>query len=788
MTEEKHLSPLERNNSLSRSMNLSIASGATGTLWAIVCAPQAIFNVFVTNHLGASSAQLGLLVGILSFASVLQLCSIAIYRHLPRRKRFWILTSLIHRLNGPVLALVAFSVFRGGSKETGFAVIVVAMIASWMMANVSSSWWWSWMADLVPISVRARFFGRRSAVSQVVNIGSFFATTVILDAVAEERIFLVYGIVFLIAGAGGVVDILLHVLIPESGSQVAGDRGTVLAGEPSLRVAANGPDAPAGSSARFFAPIVDRNFRRFSLITGMVLFSINVSAPFFGPYVTSPDAIGAPNTWLGIMFVISQLTWISVASGWGAVMDRFGRKPVVMIGLVFTLSWVGYLILSPSNYEIVLPIIALLTGLLAPAFSDGIHQFMLGLTPEKDRLTYIAWYWTICGVVSAGGSVLGGNLDDIFRSRNLSLGFLQIEGFQVVVVTSLVLVGISTIALSRIKEGDAKPVGFVFSRVANPGIFRTFLNIGALARTAYSERVARTLRSIDSSSDEFATDQILDRIQDPDAEVREEAIRALGRLRSPEAADVLLGILNDPASLNRVQAARALGRIGDNRVILVLVDAMVSASDELREACATAIGEIGGEASISFLAELLRSDHSDAVAAGGASAVSRHGVIGAAWELIPRLHRTQNPVLRTQLAIALANILGRPGEFYRYVTGADDQQQARVRKLFHDAERALIRLLSIDQERAVSVFSAAGAGDYDRAMTLLYHLASTADESATTHDPGLGLWRWYLEQTAKADATSSKNRRTEFLVACYFLKARTDRQLDRGNRGVAGPG
>src|SRR6056297_3675450 len=192
--------------SLKRAMNLSIASGAAGTIWVIACAPQAIFNVFLRNNLGATSAQLGLLVGILSFASILQLPSILIYRRLPRRKPFWIVTSVIHRLNGPVLALVAFSVARGGSREQGIAVIFAAMITSWVITNLSSPGWWNWMADLVPIGVRARFFGKRSAVAQIVNVIAFFTTTVALDSAVGDRRFLVYGIVFLVAGIGGVAD------------------------------------------------------------------------------------------------------------------------------------------------------------------------------------------------------------------------------------------------------------------------------------------------------------------------------------------------------------------------------------------------------------------------------------------------------------------------------------------------------------------------------------------------------------------------------------------------------
>lgn len=773
---------------LKRSMNLSIASGAAGTVWMIACAPQAIFNVFVRNGLGASSAQLGLLVGVLSFASILQLPSILIYRRLARRKPFWIVTSTIHRLNGPVLAAVAFAVARGADRRTAISVVFAAMVTSWVITNVSSSGWWNWMADLVPLSVRARFFGRRSAVAQVVNVVAFFVTTVALDSAAGDRQLVVYGVVFAVAGLGGVADILIHVLIPEprreAGSSAAVQAGGV--GPHRTRRAFGEP------GVGFLAPLADRNFLRFAVITGLVLFSINVSAPFFAPYVTNPQTIGAPNTWLGIMFVISQTTWIAVSSGWGTIMDRFGRKPVVMIGLLFTVSWIGYLVVSPVNYVVVLPIIAMVGGVLAPAFWDGINQLMLSLTKEDQRLTYIAWYWTIIGVISAGGSIVGGSLDDFFADRALDLGLFTIEGFRVVVVASLAMVAVSFFVLSRVDEGPVKPVSFVFSRVANPGIFRTFLNIGVLARPDSSERVARTLRSIDSATDDLAAVDVIGRLGDPDPEVREEAVRALGRLRSTEAADALVELLVDRTSGMRVQAARSLGRIGDSRSLPHLIDAMDGASEELREACAAAIGEIGGDASVELLSRLLRGEESDAVAAGGASALSRHGAFEAAWEIVPRLERTRNPVLRTQLAIALANVLGRPGEFYRYVTGSDEQQGSRQRRLVQDAARSAKVILG----RNLALAAGPVPLDPAAALSTLRAIArdSLTDEYASSHgslphdddellratyeaNPRLGLWYWFLNRTLaqQPDRLDPANLRLEMLVALYFLKAAAPR-------------
>ncbi len=764
-------------------MAVSIASGASGTLWVIVGSPQPIFNVFVSNAMSGGSAFLGLLVGILSFAAVFQIPSIFIYSRLRRKKVFWIVTSTIHRLNGFVLAGVAFSVARGGVPSRGLEVILYGMTASWIMTNISASGWWSWMAEIIPDKIRAFFFGRRSSISNIVNIGWFFLVSVVLDAVSGSALFYTYAVIFAIGGLGGLADILLHVLIPELPSPASDDLHEI-------------------SVKDFFEPLKNRNFVGLCLSIGVALFSINVSGPFLAPYITATDAVGAPNTWLGIMFVISQLLWILLSPAWGMVMDRFGRKPVVMIGLLFTLSWIGYLFLNHANYTFILPVIALTGGALAPAFWDGTNQLMLSLTPEKNRLSFVAWYWAAIGVISGGGSIFGGILDSRLRNVRLQLspGF-TLRGLQIVILVSLVLIAFSLLVLSRIKESRGKPVGFVFSVVTNPGVFRTFLNIGTIGRTTESYRVARALRSIEGSTSNLALDEVLSRLEDPDSDVRDEAARALGRIGSPEAFDALVRQLVNPQSTIRSAAARALGRIGDRRALPFLIQAISDPSEDLRDACLYALGEVGGENAAEQLLTVFRRIDSERLVATGAAAVSKLGVLEAAWEIVPRMHETRNPVLRNQLAIALGNLLGKPGEFYQYITGSDSQRESRRNRLFGEAQRNLPNIIRAPRvtsdrfEQLKTQFSADVRNvrgflesqmrreALDLCERIAYRLVSlllpvgTPDdlyvEYAVFVDVRLAIWWWFLQEAKKLVETDHDDSMitTDVFVAIYFLSS-----------------
>ena len=92
--------------------------------------------------------------------------------------------------------------------------------------------------------------------------------------------------------------------------------------------------------------------------------------------------------------------------------------------------------------------------------------------------------------------------------------------------------------------------------------------------------------------DASAADLLTGRLEDPNPLVREEACRALGRIRAASAAPKLRDLLKDGEILVQEAAARALGRLGDAEsagdLCALLEDAHQSVS--LRAAAAEALG------------------------------------------------------------------------------------------------------------------------------------------------------------------------------------------------------
>jgi hypothetical protein len=221
-----------------------------------------------------------------------------------------------------------------------------------------------------------------------------------------------------------------------------------------------------------------------------------------------------------------------------------------------------------------------------------------------------------------------------------------------------------------------------------------------------------------------------------------------------------------------------------------LIAGLSNPSEDLQDACIQALGEIGGKSSADALLRTFVESRTERLFASSAEAASMLGIVEAAWEIIPRMHQAANPVLRRQLAIATANLIGRPGEFYRFLTGSSTQRKAEIDRCFQRIYRNLRRRIHGAHEEEEDIRRQLGTvrkmithEQYEFAFAALFKAAerfvlnvtgATADEDlldiAFRHDQRLGIWWWFL-QTA---ADTAETIRTDFLavdvlLGLYFL-------------------
>ncbi|MDA3835321.1 MAG: MFS transporter [Spirochaetales bacterium] len=642
---------------INRSLMYSLVGGGFGSVWFLFTSPQQLLTILVKNNLGASSSLLGLFLGARNIISIFHLVAILIYSRLKTIKKFYLTMGFIHRSQTFLIAAASFYAASGGNRKLALYMIMISSLLTFSLGNMAGSGWWAWMNQIVPPDRRSSYFGKRSSLAQTLNIITFLTATISLD-LFKSQVFYVFGFIYLAAAILGVTETSLHLSIPEPAKPPE--------------------DHTASKLSTFMQPFQNKNFRTLCIVAGISLKGINISAPFFTPMITDPEQIGAPTFWIGIIFAISQFTWVLLIPLWGTLMDRFGRKPVTMVGMIFPFSYIGYLFITPGNYHILLPIIALVGGVFAPALYEGLNQVMLSLVPKKNQTSYIAWYWALLGMIQALGPIFGGYLLE------------STESIPLLIFSSIATMIVAFLLFDTVKTGKELKFRRLVSTISSPGIIKAYFNIPILGKSANVEKVGKALQNMHSSQGSLALDEIVIRLDDAVDEVREEAVKALGRIGNTAAEEVLIKYLRNPDSLVRTQCARALGHMRSVNAAPLLIDALHSSDEHLVETAARALGRIDSPESAQALLKLFSEPRSIIVKAASAEGLSgKKERISVLYNVLALCDQTENPVIRKQLFISIGNIIGKPGEFYQYLTGTDQAREDAVQKLFSSIQRHL---------------------------------------------------------------------------------------------------
>src|SRR5262245_9476054 len=126
-----------------------------------------------------------------------------------------------------------------------------------------------------------------------------------------------------------------------------------------------------------------------------------------------------------------------------------------------------------------------------------------------------------------------------------------------------------------------------------------------------------------------ATGALVKLIQNPDSEVRWNAVKTLGKIHAVEALEALIGALSDPSELVREHAAEALGDLGPAAAAGVepLKAALRDPYVKVRRDAARSLGQIGAAAksAIPLLQTLAKDDPELIVRQAAESAVKKLG-------------------------------------------------------------------------------------------------------------------------------------------------------------------
>ena len=363
---------------------------------------NSVKNGIITNYivpfamfLGAGSEMIGFITSLPElFGIFAQMSTTKIIKRLKSKKYTCRIFKLISNLFWIPIMLIPFLFENGVYWLLLFLVIRMAIL------QINSTAWASWISDIVPKKIRGSFFGKRNMYA---NAGSFVATTLAGWLLGMFNNAYGFIIIFSIAFIANIVsNYYLGKIIERP-----------IKKHPKVRF----------SYKHFLHGIkYHSNYSNFVLYRTLMLFSIQIVAPFWIVYVLKDLNIGY--MWYGISIGVFAVVNIISQKYWGKMTDRFGDKKIMFV-CSFLVPFAALIMVFITNLP-QLMIERIFSGFVYAGLETASFNYLLNASPEDDSSTFIANYKLFAGLGSALGPITGGILIAFFAdSIMLGLGAIQ---------------------------------------------------------------------------------------------------------------------------------------------------------------------------------------------------------------------------------------------------------------------------------------------------------------------------------------------------------------------------
>ncbi|MGH2542469.1 MAG: MFS transporter [Ardenticatenaceae bacterium] len=626
-----------------RGLPWSIASNAANTVFVQFTFFGSVFVLFL-SALGLSKGEMGFLLSLLPFTGVIApFVAPAVERYGYRRVY---LTFFGTRNVVAALLLLTPWVLGAFGREAAL-LFVAAIVASFsVLRSIGMTASVPWIQEYVPNAVR----GKYTATNNVFTTLSGFLAVMMAGAVLGRASGL-FGYTFLI-GTGvilGLVSVWLASFIP--------------GGAPSTR------EEPQTAKRRDIREAIrDRPFLLY--LAGVGLFTLaTVPLGSFLPLFMQEE-VGL-NTGGVVWLQIGSLAGALLASPlWGWAADRYGSKPVMLMGIFLRLILPLFWMAMPRGSAASLPVAMgtfFLQGFADMGWGIGSARLLyVSVVPPAKRSDYLALYNAWTGIAGGASQLIGGVVLEASQGISGQLILWTLDPYFPLFLMGLLLPVAGALFFRQIRiESDVSVGEFagIFLR-GNPFLAMTSLVRYHLARSEQS--TLRVTAALGQAKSPLAVEELLEALADPRFNVRFEAIQAVAHGAPDERLIAALAdVLRGPEPALSVMAAWALGRLGDERAIEPLREGMDANYRSVRAHSSRALATLGDHDSLAALLERLGAESDYGLRVAYASAVGQLSAEEGAGQVLDTLHDSREEVTRLELALALARILGEEHHFIR---------------------------------------------------------------------------------------------------------------------------
>ncbi len=622
-----------------RRLPWNIALNATNNIFATLTFFGSSFVLFL-SALGISNSQIGLLLSFLPFSGIVALFiapSVARYGY----KRTFVTFFGVRKIVTVCLLLVPTVIAHFGM---GVGVTLVAVVVAFfaLCRAISETGLYPWSQEYIPNSVRGKHSAINDMIARITGIAAVAFGGYVLGVTSGLDGFMILFAVALVFGA----------LAVWSATHLPG-------GAPR--------QAQAFSRRDFLEVLRDPNFRTYMIGLGLVILG---SAPLAFLPLFMQSQIGLDDSAVVLLQlgpIIGGFT-ATYLFGWAA--DRYGSKPVLQLGLVVKTLLPFAWMLMPRHTPLSLAVamgIAFVWGIAEIGWAIGQGRLLfVRVVPFEKRAEYMAVYYALVGVIGGISQNISGRLLDIFSGLTGRFLIFPLDDFTPLFIGSLVLTGLGLIVFARVQADSNVSVGEFAGMFVHGNPILAFESLIGYYRARDERATVVSTERMGKTRSPLTVDELLETLKDPRFNVRFEAIISIARMGSePRLVDALSHIVDGTELSLSVIAAWALGRIGDEQALPSLRNGLNSHYRSIQAHCARSLGTLNDQQIVPILLERLPKETDKGLQIAYASALGNLRVKSAVGMLFDVLDTTENEGARTEVALAIARLVGGEHMFIR---------------------------------------------------------------------------------------------------------------------------
>jgi len=624
-----------------RRLPWALAGDSANSIFCNLSVFGPVFVLFL-DQLGLDKKQIGTLLALFPFCGLIAPFVAGRISRFGFKRTFLLFfairkTVILFLIFAPMIAA------RYGVRAT-FAYVVVVTMAFTLCRSISEIAFNPWYQEYIPESVRGRFQAMQNILTGLFgSLATLLAAQMLAGRPSINRFLTLFAIAVLF----GYLSVFAFSFVP-------GGRAMAM------------PVGTTGKPHSMFAALRDLRFVQFCAGMGLVLLGSTLGVSFVPLYLS--DQIGLTDSDVLMVTMTAGLALLVSAFGWGWAADRYGSRPVLIVGLFLGLLYPLGLIFLPrhesTSFWWAVGLTALI-GLITPGWSIGVNRlFFAGVVPVDRKTTYLAVYYAWIGLIGGIGPLLAGQLLDLGADRAREWGGITVDVYTILFALHIVLVAAGGVIFYALRDDRALPVRQFIGMFLRGNPIAAVQSIIAFNFARDEIARIRTTEHLALARSPLIVDELLEALNDPSFNVRFEATVAIARSdRNDRLTDALIDVVRGPESDLSVVAALALGRTGDPRAIPTLRESLLSEYPMLAARSARSLALLGDQEVVPLLEARFRDELNKGLRVSYASALGGLKFTPATLELLVFLRELPGEAQRWEVTLAIAEMAGTEANF-----------------------------------------------------------------------------------------------------------------------------